>query len=35
VPKSNIGPFIAHLSPDKMRAVHRAIEFALGFDALL
>jgi mRNA interferase MazF len=34
VPKSNIGPFIAHLSADKMRAVYRAIEFALGFDAL-
>lgn len=34
VPKVAIGPFIAHLSPDKMRAVQQAIQFALGFDAL-
>lgn len=34
VPKSNIGPFIAHLSPAKMQAVRTAIEFALGFDTL-
>ncbi|MGA7732445.1 MAG: type II toxin-antitoxin system PemK/MazF family toxin [Chloroflexia bacterium] len=35
VPKTNVGPFIAHLSPDKMRAVRSAIEFALGLDALV
>ncbi len=34
VPKANIGPFITHLSSDKMRSVRAAIEFALGFDAL-
>jgi mRNA-degrading endonuclease toxin of MazEF toxin-antitoxin module len=34
VPQANMGPFIAHLSLDKMRAVRAAIEFALGFDAL-
>ena len=34
VPKANIGPFIAHLSPGKMRAVRSAIEFALGLDVL-
>ena len=33
VPKSLIGPFITHLSPEKMVAVRKAIEFALGFDA--
>ena len=34
VPKASVGPFIAHLSPDKMRAVKVSIGFALGFDAL-
>jgi mRNA interferase MazF len=34
VPKANVGPFIAHLSPERMREVRAAIEFALGFDAL-
>lgn len=34
VPKASVGPVIAHLSPDKMRAVRASIEFALGFDAL-
>lgn len=34
LPKIEIGPSIAYLSPDKMRDVRAAIEFALGFDAL-
>lgn len=34
VPKAHLGAFIAHLPPDKMRAVQQAIKFALGFDAL-
>lgn len=35
IPKANLGAFIAHLSPERMRAVRSAIEFALGFDALV
>lgn len=34
VHKSNVSAFITHLSPQCMREVRRAIEFALGFDAL-
>ncbi len=34
VQRSRIGPFITHLSPHLMRKVRRAVEFALGFDAL-
>lgn len=34
IQKSRIGAFITHLSPRRMREVRRAIEFALGFDAL-
>lgn len=34
VAKANLGPFIAHLSHEKMKAVKAGIEFALGFDAL-
>ncbi len=34
VQKVKIGAFISHLSPQRMRDVRRAIEFALGFDAL-
>jgi len=34
VQKVKIGAFISHLSPQHMRDVRRAIEFALGFDAL-
>jgi mRNA-degrading endonuclease toxin of MazEF toxin-antitoxin module len=34
IPKEKIGTFITHLSPDRMRDVRAAIEFALGFDAL-
>ncbi len=35
IPKANLGAFITHLSPAKMRDVRAAIEFALGFDALV
>jgi mRNA interferase MazF len=35
IPKANLGAFITHLSPERMREVRRAIEFALGFDALV
>jgi mRNA interferase MazF len=35
VQKTNLGAFITHLSPAKMREVRTAIEFALGFDALV
>jgi mRNA interferase MazF len=35
VPKANLGAFITHLSQAKMREVRAAIEFALGFDALV
>jgi len=34
VQKTRIGAFITHLSPHHMRAVRKAIEFPLGFDAL-
>jgi mRNA interferase MazF len=34
VPKAKLGTFITHLSPERMRDVRAAIEFALGFDAL-
>jgi mRNA interferase MazF len=34
VPKAKLGRFITHLSPERMRDVRAAIEFALGFDAL-
>jgi len=34
VPKAKIGAFIVHLSMHHMHQVRRAIEFALGFDAL-
>lgn len=34
VRKAKIGAFITRLSPDHMHSVRRAIEFALGFDAL-
>jgi len=34
VQKSKVGAFIAHLSSHHMQAVRKAIEFALGFDAL-
>jgi mRNA interferase MazF len=34
VQKSRMGPFITHLSPQLMRRVRKAIEFALGFDGL-
>lgn len=34
IARAGIGPFVARLSHDKMRAVRAAIEFALGFDAL-
>ena len=35
IQKANIGAFIAHLSPEKMREVEEAVAFSLGFDALL
>jgi len=35
VQKAKVGVFIAHLSSHRMRAVRKAIQFALGFDALL
>jgi mRNA-degrading endonuclease toxin of MazEF toxin-antitoxin module len=35
VPKANLGAFITRLSQAKMREVREAIEFALGFDALV
>jgi mRNA interferase MazF len=35
VQKANLGAFITHLSLTKMREVRTAIEFALGFDALI
>ena len=34
IPKAKLGPFIAHLSRERMVEVRRAIEFALGFDAI-
>lgn len=35
VQKAQIGAFITHVSPAKLREVRSAIEFALGFDALI
>jgi len=34
VQRAKIGAFISHLSPERMKEVLKAIEFALGFDAL-
>jgi mRNA interferase MazF len=34
VQKAKIGAFIGHLSVQRMREIWKAIEFALGFDAL-
>jgi mRNA interferase MazF len=35
VQKTNLGAFITQLSQEKMREVRSAVEFSLGFDALL
>lgn len=35
IQRANLGTFITHLSTAKMREVRAAIEFALGFDALV
>ncbi|MFZ5822110.1 MAG: type II toxin-antitoxin system PemK/MazF family toxin [Chloroflexota bacterium] len=35
VQKANLGVFLTHLSPEKMREVREAIEFSLGFDTLM
>lgn len=35
IQKTNLSEFITHLSQDRMREVRAAIEFSLGFDALL
>jgi mRNA interferase MazF len=35
IPKSRIGEFITQLSPERMREIRAAIEFALGFHALV
>lgn len=35
VPKSRMGELITQLSPERMREVRAAIEFALGFHALV
>ena len=34
-PKDRLKDFLTELSPDRMREVKAAIEFALGFDALV
>ena len=34
LPKARFGGFIVRLRSDRMREVRRAIQFALGFDAL-
>jgi mRNA interferase MazF len=34
VAKDQLGAFVTHLSPQRMRDVRAAIEFALGFDAM-
>jgi mRNA interferase MazF len=34
VPKTKFGGYIGHLRLDKLREVRRALQFALGFDAL-
>ena len=35
IQKANLSEFITHLSQERMREVREAIEFSLGFDALL
>ena len=35
IQKSQLGELITELSPERMREVRIAIEFALGFDALV
>jgi mRNA interferase MazF len=35
IPQARFGGFITHLKPEQMRAVRKAIQFALGFDAIL
>ena len=35
IQKSQLGELITELSPERMREVREAIEFALGFDALV
>jgi mRNA interferase MazF len=35
VPKAKFSGFITHLKPEQMRAVRKAIQFALGFDKIL
>jgi len=35
VPKSRMGELITQLSPERMREVRAAVEFALGFHALV
>lgn len=35
IQKANLGTFITHLSLERMREVRVAVEFALGFDALI
>jgi mRNA interferase MazF len=35
IQKANLGTFITQLSQERLREVHAAIEFSLGFDALL
>jgi mRNA interferase MazF len=35
IQKSQLGELITELSPERMREVRQAIEFALGFDALV
>jgi len=35
VQKANLGEFIVQLSQERMRQVRAAIEFSLGFDALI
>jgi mRNA interferase MazF len=34
IQKENLGAFITHLSPARMREVHEAIAFSLGFDGM-
>lgn len=34
VQKASLDSFLTHLSPDRMREVRKAMEFALGFDAM-
>jgi mRNA interferase MazF len=35
VPKSKIGDLIAYLSPERMKEVEQAVNFALGFGSIL